>query len=94
MRKGYLVQLNYHNGDDYEPMTDEWFIAVFENKEDAETFCKDNSDSNDGYYFIEKERTIQFGDQEPIKVEYSDWRDPDDENCEQYWFTIYEVNIV
>lgn len=91
MRKGYLVELKYHDGSDYEPMTDEWLIAVFENKKDAEEFCRDNSD--DEYYFIENERVIQFGDEKPIKVIFDKW-DHDDDNREQYWFDIYEVNIV
>lgn len=100
MKKGYLVELNYHDGCDYEPMTNEWMIAVFENREDAEAFCRDNSDSNDGFYFIKKERTIQIGDREPIKIEFDKWEYSDDDDNdddfirEKYWFEIYEVNIV
>ena len=94
MRKGYLVELNYHDGCDYEAMTDEWHIAVFKNKEDAEAFCRDNSDGDDGYYYIEKERIIQIGGEKPIEVKFRDWQDPDDDNREQYWFNIYEINII
>ena len=92
MRKGYLVELHYHDGCDYEPMTNDWLIAVFENEEDAKNFCKNNSD--DEYYYIEKERVIQFGNRAPIDIKYNDWRDPDDENAEQYWFSIDEIDIV
>lgn len=92
MRKGYLVELRYCDGDSCEPMTNDWLIAVFENKEDAKNFCKSNSD--DEYYYIEKERVIQFGNQAPIEIKYHDWYDPDDENAELYWFIISEIDIV
>lgn len=93
MKKGYLVTLHYCDGCDYEPMVDEWLIGCFESREDAETFCKNNSDT-ECYYYIHTDRVITLGDIEPIIIEHDEDYDPEDDHAESYWFSINEINII
>lgn len=92
MKNGYLVELLYDDGREYEATTNEWIIAVFENKEKAEDFCRSNSDDEE--YNCYNNRTIKFENHAPIEIKFHDWYDSKGNQTEMYWFVIQEVDIV